>query len=238
MKLLLFRGSPRANIPDVEIQNRDNEKECDVLYVRYAFEFDAYKFARDYFLSKDYDYLLIATDDIVVKPEHIRQIKEDLKIKLSPKDEEFRSFAVISGMMNVDQQEYDDQWGNLNICPVLAFKDRKLRYYDWYKRNTLPKDDIFQVAFAGFGLTAIRRDIVEKIPFHTDSVFKGTGVDTGASLDLVFCWYCYEYGIPIVVDQRIDMQHLRISGQSQAGERKKEIWLNDKMIQFGDKVLF
>lgn len=234
MKLLLFRGSPRSNIPEVEIWNRENENECDVLYVRYAFEFNAYKFARDYFLDhKEYDYLLIATDDIIVKPEHIRQIIEDLKIRLSPENEEFRSFAVISGMMNVDQQEYDDQWGNLNVCYEIAMKDRKSRYYSWIKRNELPNDDIFAVKFAGFGLTAVRRDIIEKIPFHTDSVFKATGVESGASLDLVFCWYCHEYGIPIVVDQRIDMQHLRISGTHQAGERMKEIWLNDKMLQFG-----
>jgi hypothetical protein len=225
MKLLLFRGSPRSNIDEVESYNRENEKECDILYVRYAFEYDAYKWAREYFLKhKEYDYLLIATDDIVVKPEHIRQIKEDLK--------EFK-FAVISGMMNVDQQEYNDQWGNLNICYELAMQNRKLRYYSWIKRNELPKDDIFQVKFAGFGLTAIRRDIVELLPFNTDSVFKGTGVASGASLDLVFCWYCYENKVPIYVDQRIDMKHLRVSGQSQAGERNKEVWLNDKFIQHG-----
>ena len=224
-KLLLFRGSPRSNIDEVESYNRENEKECDILYVRYAFEHDAYKWARDYFLKHiEYDYLLIATDDIVVKPEHIRQIKEDLK--------DFK-FAVISGMMNVDQQEYQDQWGNMNICYELAMKDRKLRYYSWVKRNELPDKDIFEVKFAGFGLTAVRRDIIEMIPFNTDSVFKGTGVASGASLDLVFCWYCYELGVPIYVDQRIDMKHLRTSGQSQAGERKKEAWLNNKMIQFG-----
>lgn len=222
---LFFRASPRSNIPDVEKWNIENEKICDTLYVRFAFEFDAYKFARDYFLDHpEYDYLILATDDIVVEPKHLKQIIKDL---------EGFDFAVISGMMNVDQQEYMDQWGNLNICPVLAFKDRKLRYYDWYKRNTLPDKDIFKVAFAGFGLTAIRRDIVEMIPFHTDSIFKGTGVASGASLDLVFCWYCYEMGVPVYVDQRIDMQHLRISGHHQAGERKKEIWLNNKMIQFG-----
>lgn len=230
MKLLLFRGSPRSNIEEVESYNRENEKECDVLYVRYAFEFVAYQFARNYFLDhKEYDYLLIATDDIVVKPEHIRQIKKDLEI---------HKFPVISGMMNVDQQEYQDQWGNLNICYELAMQNRKLRYYSWIKRNELPIEDIFEVKFAGFGLTAIRRDMVELLPFHTDSVFKGTGIESGASLDLVFCWYCYEKGIPVYVDQRIDMKHLRISGTHQAGERKKEIWLNDKMIQFGDKVLF
>ena len=225
MKLLLFRGSPRSNIDEVESYNRENEKECDILYVRYAFEYDAYKFAREYFLShKEYDYFLIATDDIVVKPEHIRQIKADLKI---------HKFPVISGMMNVDQQEYMDDWGNLNICYELGLKDRRLREYQWIKRNGLPKEDIFEVKFAGFGLTAIRRDIVEMFEFNSDGIFRGTGVSFGASLDFVFCWNCYEKGVPVYVDQRIDMKHLRISGKSQAGERKKEVWLNDKMIQYG-----
>lgn len=234
-KLLFFRASPRANIPDVEIWNRENEKECDVLYVRYAFEFDAYKFARDYFLShKEYDYLVLATDDIIVKPEHLRQLKKDLKTF---------PFPVIGGMMNVDQHEYMDDWGNLNICQTLGLKDRRLRQYDWYKRNTLPKEDIFQVKFNGFALLAIRRDVVELFPFNSDGVFRGTGVSFGASLDFVFCWYCHEHewtekgvkkmSIPIYVDQRIDMQHMRTSGKSQAGDRQKEVWLNDKMLQYG-----
>lgn len=221
-KLLLFRGSPRSNIDEVESYNRENEKECDNLYVRYCFEFDAYKWARDYFLEhKEYDYLVIATDDIVVKPEHIIQLKEDLN--------EFK-FAVISGMMNVEETDYPN--GNLNICSCLALKDKKLRQYDWLDKTRLPKDNIFQVKFSGFPLMAIRRDIIEMFPFATDIIFKGKGMQFGASLDFVFCWNCHEYGIPVYVDQRIMMHHLRNHGTHQAGERKREIWLNDKMIQF------
>src|SRR3990167_3802081 len=223
MKLLLFRGSPRSNIEEVENENPKLMKECDILNIRYCFEFDAYKWARDYFIEHDeYDYLVIATDDIIVKPEHIIQIKKDI--------DDFK-FAVISGMMNVDEKDYPD--GNLNICSVLALKDKKLRYYDWLDKTRLPKDDIFIVKFAGFGLTAVRRDIVKMFPFATDSIFKGKGMQFGASLDFVFCWHCHEYGVPIVVDQRIFMHHLRTHGTHQAGERKKEIWFNDKMIQFG-----
>ena len=222
-KLLLFRGSPRSNIDEVENENPHIMKECDILNIRYCFEFDAYKWARDYFLNnKEYDYLLIATDDIIVKPEHIIQLKEDIN--------DFK-FAVISGMMNVDEIDYPN--GNLNICSVLALKDKKLRQYDWLDITRLPKDDIFLVKFSGFPLMAIRRDIVEMFPFATDSIFKGKGMQFGASLDFVFCWYCHEYNVPIYVDKRIFMHHLRNHGKHQAGERKKEIWLNDKMIQFG-----
>ena len=231
-RLLLFRGSPRSNIEEVENQNPLLMKECDVLNIRYCFEFDAYKWARDYFLEhEEYDYFVIATDDIVVKPEHIRQLKEDLSIRLSPEDEEFRSFAVLSGMMNVDEIDYPN--GNLNICMCLALKDKKLRHYDWLDLTRLPKDDIFQVKFSGFPLMAIRRDIVKMFPFATDSIFKGKGMQFGASLDFVFCWYCHEYNIPVCVDKRIFMHHLRGQGKHQAGERKKEIYLNENLIQRG-----
>lgn len=217
--ILLFRGSPRSNIEEVEKYNPSLMKECDVLNIRYMQEIPAYRNARTYFLENNYDYLLIATDDIVVKPEHIKQIKKDID-----------SYAVISGMMNVDQHEYMKDDGNLNICQTLGLKDRKLRSYDWYKRNTLPTDDIFPVKFAGFGLTAIRKDVVEKIEFWGDGLFTGKGMKFGASLDFVFCWNCHENNIPIFVDKRIDMQHLRTSGFHQVGKRDTEAWLNDKLL--------
>jgi hypothetical protein len=220
-KILLFRGSPRSNIQEVEMWN--NKLPCDVLNIRYMQEIPAYHLARNWFLEhKEYDYFVIATDDIIVKPEHVEQLQKDI-------DE--NPFPVISGMMNVDQHEYMIENGNLNICQTLALKDKKLRYYDWYKRENLPDKTIFQVKFAGFGLTAIRRDIIEQIEFAGDGIFKGKGMEFGASLDFVFCWNCHERNIPIFVDKRIDMQHLRISGRHQVGERYPQIWFNDVLIK-------
>lgn len=217
-KLLLFRGSPRSNIPEVEREKLP----CDVLNVRFMQEIPAYKLARKWFLEhEEYDYFAIATDDIVVKPEHIMQLQKDLE----------DNYQVISGMMNVDQHEYMQEDGNLNICIELALKDRKLRSYNWIKRNTLPDKDIFQVKFAGFGLTAIRRDVIEKIEFAGDGVFKGKGMEFGASLDFVFCWNCHENNIPVYVDKRIDMKHLRISGSHRVGEISPQIWFNDVLIK-------
>ena len=124
-------------------------------------------------------------------------------------------------MMNVDEKDYPG--GNLNITMELALRDKKLRYYNWLTRKDLPDKDVFPVKFAGFGLTCIRRDIVELLPFATDSIFRGKGMQFGASLDFVFCWYCHEYGIPIYVDKRIDMLHLRNRGRHKVGERKPVI---------------
>lgn len=213
MKLLLARGSPRSNIPEVENENANLP--CDKLLVQYMAEIPAYKVMRDFFLSKDYDYLVLATDDIVVKPQHIEQLKKDLEEK---------HYDVLSGMMNVDQHEFSQKNGNLNICYELALKDKKLRYYSWITRNNLPEKDIFQVKFAGFGLTAIHRSIIEKYQFAGDAIFKGKGMEFGASLDFVFCWWCHENQVPVFVDKRIDMFHMRLSGMSQVGSRNPRVY--------------
>jgi len=150
---------------------------------------------------EEYTHLVLATDDIVVHPKHIDQLIEDL---------ENNDYPVLSGIMNVEQidQKY------VNISMSLPIKDRKHRQYKWITRPELePMDDIFQVAFAGFALTAIRRDVVSKIMFDADRVFEGKEPHRGASLDTVFCWYCKERNIPIMVDQLILMKHLRSSGR-------------------------
>ena len=71
---------------------------------------------------------------------------------------------------------------------------------------------IFRVAFAGFGLTAIHREIVKQIQFSGDGLWRGTNRDKGASLDLVLGYDCRDLNIPIFVDRRIKMQHLRLHG--------------------------
>ena len=212
-KLLLFRGSPRSDIQPVEEQNP--LLPCDKLIVRYAHEFHAYEKARNFFLKNtEYDYLVLATDDIVVKPEHIVQLATDLTLN---------NYQVLAGIMNVDQHEYMRPEGKLNITYSLALKDKKLRSYEWIYRKDLPETNIFQVKFNGFALMAIRRDVVEMTPFATDSIFKGNPMHLGASLDFVFCWFCHENNIPIFVDKRIDMQHLRAEGRLKHGELSPKI---------------
>jgi len=200
VKLLLGRGSPRSNIENVEIWNE--KLPCDKIIPRFTSEHKAYKQIRDYFLShEEYTHLVLATDDIVVHPKHIDILEEDL---------ENYDYPVLSGMMNVEQTDTED----LNISWTLPIKDRKHRQYKWITRKELKsQEDIFEVAFSGFGLTAIRRDVVDKIMFDADRVFEGLPPDRGASLDTVFCWYCKERDIPIHVDKRIIMKHLRKSGR-------------------------
>ncbi len=200
VKLLLGRGSPRSNIENVELWNE--KLPCDKIIPRFTSEHKAYSQMRQYFLEhEEYTHLVLATDDIVVLPEHIDRLQDDL---------EYHDYPVLSGIINVDQNDVN----NVNISMTLPVKDRKHRQYKWIRREQLESlPDIFEVAFAGFGLTAIRRDVVNQIMFDADRVFEGKAQNRGASLDTVFCWYAKERDIPIMVDKRIDMKHLRKSGR-------------------------
>lgn len=216
-KLLLCRGSPRYNIPEVEKYN--SKMPCDNLLSAFEWEFKSYQKMRDYFLAGDWDYMVLATDDIVVKPEHIKSLQKDLDGK---------DYDVLSGMINVDEHDWGYVDGNVNICRSLALKNKKLRAYEWTTYEELPKENIFTVKFAGFGLTAIHRRIVERYEFAGDGIFKGKGMQFGASLDFVFCWWCHENQIDIYCDKRIFMQHLRTSGSSQCGYTSPKMYFIPK----------
>jgi len=198
INLLLGRPSPRANIWEVDRHNKDLP--CDKILPTYITEYIAYGLMRDFFLEhKEYTHLVIATDDIIVLPKHVKQLQRDL---------EKYDFPVLSGMMNVNQNDRQD----VNLASPIFAKERKQRSLIWLQRDSLPKEDIFQVEFSGFPLMAIRRDLVERWTFDADKVLVGQQGWKGASLDLVFCWRCKEAGIPVFVDKRIDMKHLRSEG--------------------------
>jgi len=175
-------------------------------------EWPAYNFMRLFFLrNPDYSHLVLATDDIVVEPKHILMLQRDLAK---------HDYPVLSGLMNVDLD--DEVFVNLSMS--LPMKDRKLRKYSWMtRREVFVKEDIFQVAFSGFPLMAIRRDIVKKLSFDADRVFKGLPPHRGASLDFVFCWYCQEQEIPVMVDKRIDMLHLRTAGGLKVSKENQKL---------------
>ena len=223
MRILLGRTSPRCNIPEVEEQSLP----CDVLRVCFYQEYHAYQEIQKYFLSYDYDYLVLASDDIVVKAEHI----ERLLINLD-------QFDVLCGMMNVDEKDHPN--GRLAISNKLPPLDMP---YDWLTQEQLPKANIFPVEFNGFCLMAIKRDIIKKYVFRADSVLRG-GTDPafGGSYDLVFCHWCKLNNINIYTNKRIFMKHLRQSGKLRVSsntqihllkpnERLVDRWLTEQTHQ-------
>ena len=212
-KILLFRPTPRGNIQEVEEYN--SLLPCDTLHIKYALSTPAYSAARKYFLDHaQYDYFVIAPDDLIVKPEHVTSIE-----KLC----DDYDYPVISGMCNVSEMQLKPK-GVVNfvmgkVPPTMHYKNG--RKFNWATRDKLPKENIFKVSYTGMALGAIRRDIMEKYNF-------GLRQDIGR--DLTLCNMCYENDIPIYVDQRLDMIHLRYCGTMNVGIKLPEVWFNDQRL--------
>jgi len=71
------------------------------------------------------------------------------------------------------------------------------------KSKLIKKGEPFEVGFNAFAFAAIRRDIVERFTFKDDI--------GGCCNDVVFCNNCRKAGIPLIVDPKINMLHLKRS---------------------------
>jgi hypothetical protein len=169
---------------------------ADKLWCKYYKELEAYQRIRKYFLSHpDYTHLIICPDDLIVKPYDLTRLIHGLNRYSHP---------ILSGMCNLDSKEETKSLVNITPLKHVPHAEPYLRRYVWMstKSKRMRKGEIFQVGYAGFGLFAIRRDIVEKIPFRHDGI---------CCIDTFFCWDCKQANIPIFVDPKINMLHLKVA---------------------------
>ena len=181
---------------------------ADKLFVKYMREQQAYDVIRQYFLThREYDYLAILPDDLIVTPYHWHQLMSDLH--------EF-NFEVLCGLCNLDiSQEHK---GMLNVCVRhLPSRSALTRSYDWLIEGgpehqaylDCMDPPIIQVAFAGFPFMFIRRDVVAQIEFKDDLIWNPHKV-SGCCVDVIFTADCHDLGIPIYCDLRCRMNHLKV----------------------------
>lgn len=215
INLLLGVASPR-DIP--EVLNEHLFLPCAIYMVKYKAEWDAYFEIRKFFLDhKEYTHLAIVADDVVVKPNDIKKLVEDLVQN---------DYEVLTGMMNV----FQDNWETVNITPAdnIPEPEWKIREYKWYKREDVVDTGIIQVGFSGFPVTVIRRSVVEQIPFDSDGAYNGGTVSSSGSLDVMFCKSCAEKGIKIYVDTSVVFLHLRATGTNMVGKKHPDFWFKEK----------
>jgi hypothetical protein len=238
---LLCSPSPR----DIhEVMEAHKKLPYDMLYAKYFTERIAYPLLRQYFLEhKQYTHMILCPDDLVIKPEDMKQIKHDVLEG---------DYPVISGICNVDLDINKDSY---TIClniphPVrpITRKEERIwkhgsipafalpwRWYAWYnddlikKEQELQKSIIIRVWHSGFALQAIRRDVVEQIPFQTDAVANGLEHMECSGTDIIYSNSLAASGIPQYADPRIKMVHLRHSGPI-------EITLGDGFLKFYPKL--
>ena len=202
------------------------------LYVKYFPEEYAYSIIKEYFLKHtNADYLIIAPDDLLASEYHYKQLVETIE-KYGK-----QSIPTLSGMCNVHNiQGYITQ---MAICLDHEISpERRHRHYKWSDlrdkrfRDFIKDKDLINVRFSGFPFQFIRRDIVEKIGLDADLTYNPYHrIREGFSIDVVFCYKCNTEGIPLLVNPRVQILHLRGStNKAYPGMEPIQVWRKDPMV--------
>jgi hypothetical protein len=222
IKPLVCVLSPR----DIDIvkEGHNTFKHIPHLWLKYWSAIQAYHIIKDFFLNKpigkQFTHLVISPDDLVVTSEHYKALLKTV---------EQEDYPVFSGVCNVDCAHPT----TLNIC-IEAVPNiiRKLRRYHWEDLNKV-KLGVIQVKFAGMPFTFMRRDVVEKVPLLGDTPYDPLrkGIEP-TSFDSAFCWHCSQMGIPIHVDTRVKLLHLRgMHDNSPIGSQVSHTYVRKKRPQ-------
>ena len=187
MKVLIASPSPR-DIP--EVQEALNKIREDKLLVKYYPEKEAYSIIKRWFLGhKEYDYLCICPDDLVVTNKVFQQLKNKVEETKLP---------VLAGICNLS-------WNELDRCSFCM----NVSGFNFVDNETLPliehmaKDGVLQVGHEGFACSFISRDVMQKVSFE------GVNEDKSAHFDWSFSLECTRFNIPIHVYLDAKMIHLR-----------------------------
>lgn len=206
--------NPR-NIPEVMQNFEKNITNIDKVYIKfYAPEYDAYEELRNWFLDhKEYTHLMLIADDCIIEPNHIDRLRWGVYKN---------DFPVLTGFGNVNLTDKIDVY-TISFKEIPINRDSRgdsfhtlVRHKELFSESLERSyfGDYFKVKWCGFGLTTIRRDVVEQIPFEDDSRYNGKPAKTGCCLDTTFSYECNQRDIPIWVDPYVKVKHLRINDYS------------------------
>jgi hypothetical protein len=212
LRPLLIIPSPR-DIPIVK--EHIDQLRIDKLWLKYYPELEAYKLGREYFLDNDYTHLILCPDDLIVKRYDLARLIYDIN--------RF-NFACVSGLCNVDSKDPKTIY-NITELENLPDANPGKRRYIWITEAIIKARhsiEPFRVGYAGFPLMAISKHVANKIPFRNDG---------GCCIDVMFCWDCAQNNIPIFVDPKINMLHLKredgLYEEYKVGQNKPFIYIQE-----------
>jgi hypothetical protein len=185
IKILVGVPSPRE-IP--EALDAIFRLPADIFLAKYYPEPEAYEAIRDFFIQsrKDYDYLCIIPDDLVVHQEGFQILVEDLN-KYKPQ--------ILSGVCNLDADTMKEFYA-VRI-------DRKDPFlYKAHKKQHFPNTRYQLVFTAGFACMFVSKQVVEKVPFRQFSPTFESAIDQAFAED------CLAKRIPTLVDWAAEFEHL------------------------------
>jgi len=226
-KYLFFIPSPR-NIPEVKNEIVANiYKKHDVIWLKYYREIDAYKKARQFFLTsaENYDYLVIIPDDLLVNT----QAFENLMAEIEKPSIDVKKYDILAGICNSSYIN-SEQMGQIAASNVeLPTPDKTggvllwphmIKFADLEKR----KENILRCKFIGFSFYFIHKNVVRDIPFRVDNPDRQQGgVDVFFSADL------NAQGIDQYIDKRSRFVHLR----GLSAQNMKSISVNPDVMLVG-----
>lgn len=214
--VLIAIPSPR-DIDEIK-ESLEKITKYDKLWIKYSPEWVTYPLMRRHFLhheSNHYTHLIISPDDLIIDQKSVDTLLKDYE--LIP--EQDRDTTILSGFCNVDTSTHVKE-ANISDEDTSIEPNRHKRFYRFMKLERLrkyarqnPDNPLIPVFFSGFALIVIPRKVVEQIEFRNDS-FTGKFDEDGCCVDVMFCHDVHKKGYKILVDSRVDLQHLKYSDTS------------------------
>lgn len=174
------------NIQDIpKVSNNFNRLKCDKLEFKGLRYPEPHKRLEEFSNNYDGDYIIIFTNDLVVKKKNLETLVETLKIY---------NYPVLSGVCTPVRKHLPN---TLNVCmEPLQGTD-----YKWVNKGDYT--GIHEVGFAGMPLTAIHKSVFKHFKFYLKD-------RKNTALDRRLCAWCVEKQIPMRVDFDNIMEHLDI----------------------------
>lgn len=195
-----------CNVYDCEpVIEKLKDVPCDQLHINHFPYPENFKIITEFFNShKDYTHLFYLDTDLILTKDIFLEMIEYVSKKNPP---------VYGVCFNVDEEVDKDK---LACCLNMPSLEISKRIYKWVteedRQSFLNQGiNILKVKFSG-GLHFVRRDIFKRIPYSKvpsiDLRQKGEK-ELGYGTDLAFAHYCDFLDIPIIVDLRYKLKHLR-----------------------------
>lgn len=173
-------------------------------------------FIRDYFLERDYDYLLIVESDLFVDKDVINRLLNHNKsivgsfylLGNKEADEPYDKALKLLQAGFITRLEFNTQVKGLQPRRACLFILDRKPTGALGTRNLAPSEGIKwfstglrQIHGCGLGCTLIRRDIIHRFPYWTDSRFGNKHHDVYFYMDL------HQAGIKVYVDTNVLITH-------------------------------
>jgi hypothetical protein len=178
---------------------------------------NAMNFARQYFLERDYDYMLVVESDLFPRKDTIKRLLSYQKavvgsfylLGFEEDDKPYYEFNALYNKRLISLEVLKESIKGLQPRRACIFElDRKENGVMGTKNIGVEKtpdyymNGLRQVHGVGLGCTLIRRDIIQRFPFWTDSRFDNKHHDVYFYMDL------HNKGIPVFCDTDVLVHHM------------------------------